>query len=340
MTASTAGITLRERQPLRLVIGLLVLALLLVLAPAAAALAIVIDVPGDYETIAEALAAAPAHAIIEVAPGSYRESLVIDKPVTLRGSDKGEARLAASADEPVIAVMHTESVRIEGLRIVGGEIGIFVTHSQDVTIRDNVVSGSRLVGVKVRLGAARILNNTVFHAQPPYGMGIHVTNTTQWPPSSVIGNLVFGNSRSGIYTNMTGMIEVRDNIVSDNGRHGIAITEMSHADVIDNIVVKSAETGIQLLDMSMAHICDNFVSDTRGLSEAPQIRQGNGIIVDYHSEATLAGNTIQSSAQHGISILFGSTVFLHENRIEDSLAQSVFVDESRALEGSGCANEE
>jgi len=248
--------------------------------------------------------------------------------------------LAPAADEPVIAIMDTESVAIEGLSIVGGEYGIFVTRSQDVTIRDNFVSGSRLVGIKVRLGAADILNNTVFHAQPPYGMGIHVTNTTQWSPSRVVGNLVFGHSRSGIYTNMTGMIEVMDNVVSDNGQHGIAITEMSHADVIGNIVVDNTETGIQLLDMSMAHICDNIISDTRGSSEAPQIRQGNGIIVDYHSEATLSGNTIQGSAQHGISILFGSTAFLHENTIEDSEAQSIFVDESEALEGSGCATDE
>ena len=248
--------------------------------------------------------------------------------------------LTSSDDEPVITVLDTRSVTIQGLSIVGGEFGIFVTHSQDVTIKDNFVSGSRLTGIKVRLGAADILDNTVFHARPPYGMGIHVTNTTQWPPSRVIGNLVFGNTRSGIYTNMTGMIEIMDNVVTDNGQHGIAITEMSHADVFGNFVVDNAETGIQLLDMSMAHICDNIVSDTHGLSEAPQIRQGNGIIIDYHSEATLSGNTIQGSAQHGVSILFGSTAFLHDNTIEDSDAQSVFVDKSQALDGSGCKTDE
>ncbi len=313
---------------------------MLALSTTSTALVVVIRVPEDYETIGEALAAAPEGAVIEIAAGTYTESLVIDRPISLRAAEDGEALLAPSADEPVIAVTDTESVTIEGLTIVGGEYGIFVTRSQAVTIRDNIVSGSRLVGIKVRLGAADILDNTVFHAQPPYGMGIHVTNTTQWPPSRVIGNLVFGHTRSGIYTNMTGMIEVMDNVVTDNGQHGIAITEMSHADVLGNIVVDNAETGIQLLDMSMAHICDNFVSDTQGSSTVPQIRQGNGIIIDYHSEATLSGNTIQGSAQHGISILFGSTAFLHKNTIEDSEAQSVFVDESQALDGSGCATDD
>ena len=319
---------------------LLALILALALSATSAALVVVIRVPGDYATIAEALAAAPNHAVIEIAAGTYPEALVINRPVSLRAAGNGEVLLAPAADEPVIAIMDTESVTIEGLSIVGGEIGIFVTRSQDVTLRDNFVSDSRLVGIKVRLGAADILDNTVFHAQPPYGMGIHVTNTTQWPPSRVIGNLVFGHTRSGIYTNMTGMIEVFDNVVADNGQHGIAITEMSHADVYRNFVVDNALTGIQLLDMSMAHICDNIVSDTRGSSDAPKIRQGNGIIVDYHSEATLAGNTIQGSAQHGISILFGSTVFLHQNTIEDSAAQSVFVDASETLESSGCASDE
>ena len=320
---------------------LFALVLAFALSATSAALVAVIQVPGDYATIAEALAAAPDHAIIEIAAGAYPESLVINQPVSLRpAEDNGEVLLTPSADEPVIAVIDTDSVTIEGLSIIGGEIGIFVTRSQDITIRDNIVSNSRLVGIKVRLGAADILDNTVFHAQPPYGMGIHVTNTTQWPPSRVVGNLVFGHSRSGIYTNMTGMIEVFDNVVTDNGHHGIAITEMSHADVFRNIVVDNALTGIQLLDMSMAHICDNIVSDTRGSSDAPKIRQGNGIIVDYHSEATLAGNTIQGSAQHGISILFDSIVFLHENSIEDSQAQAVYVDDSEALAGRGCATGE
>ena len=313
---------------------------MLALGVESAALVIVIRVPDDHQSISAALAAAPAGAIIEIAAGTYAESLVVNKPLSLRPAPNSEVRLAPPTDEPVITVMDTESVTIEGLTIVGGETGIFVTRSQGVIIRDNTVSDSRLVGIKVRLGAADILDNTVFHAQPPYGMGIHVTNTTQWPPSRVIGNLVFGHTRSGIYTNMTGMIEVMDNVVADNGAHGIAITEMSHADVVGNVVVDNALTGIQLLDMSMAHICDNIVSDTRGSSEAPQIRQGNGIIIDYHSEATLSGNTIQGSAQHGVSILFGSTAFLHENTIEDSKAESVFMDDSVALEASGCAGDE
>ena len=340
MKRTAARTLVRDEGRIILVARLLALLLALALSSTSAALVVLIQVPGDYETIAEALASAPDGAVIEIAAGSYRESLIVERPVSLRPADDGEVLLTASDDVPVISIMDTQSVSIEGLTIVGGEYGIFITRSQDITIQDNLVSDSRLTGIKVRLGAADILDNTVINAQSPYGMGIHVTNTTQWPASRVAGNLVFGNARSGVYTNMTGMIEITDNVVTDNGQHGIAVTEMSHADVMGNILVDNATTGIQLLDMSMAHICDNTVSDTRSGNESPTIRQGNGITVDYHSEATLSGNTIMGSAQNGISILFGSIVFLHDNTIEDSEAQSVFVDESEALEGSGCSSDE
>ena len=319
---------------------LLIVAVIFALASRAMSLTEIIRIPDDYQTISEALSSAPNHAVIEIAAGTYHEALLVERPVTLRGDEAGGVVVVSPDDVPVISVLDTAAVTIEGLTIIGGEYGIFVTHSQNVTLRNNFVSDSRLTGIKVRLGAADILDNTVVNARPPYGMGIHVTNTTQWPESRVIGNIVVGNARSGIYTNMTAMITIEDNIVRDNGAHGIAVTEMSHADVIGNLVDDNAITGIQLLDMSMALICDNIVADTRSEADSMNIRQGNGITIDYHSEAILAGNTVLGSAQNGISILFGSTAFLHDNSIKDSEAQPVFVDESEAPEGSGCSEGE
>ena len=299
------------------------------------ALSEIARVPDDYATIAEALDSVPAGSIVEVSGGIYQEALRIDQPVTLRGAAPGEALIIANADEPVIEIRDTEAVTIAGLTIRGGEYGIFVTRSRGIIIRDNVVSDSRLVGIKVRLGSADIRGNTVFHARPPYGMGIHVTNTMAWQASTVVGNTVVDNARSGVYTNMTGMIEIADNIVRDNGEHGIAVTEMSHADVFDNIVDGNADSGIYLLDMSIARICDNIISETLGEAEA-HVRRGNGIMVDFHSQAALSGNMVQGSAQHGISVLYGSYAWLHENDISGSADQAVFADESALYEAAGC----
>ena len=213
------------------------LALLLLLAQLSTAwgMVVMLHVPGDYDSIAAAIADAPDHAIIEIATGAYRESLVIQRPLTLRAEAGAQVTLIAPTDEsPVVAIADTDAVSIEGLTIVGGEYGIFVTRSQGITIQNNTVVDSRLAGIKVRLGAADIVKNSVINAQAPYGFGIHVTNTMAWPQSNVIDNIVYGNANGGIYTNMTSMISIVNNTVRQNGEYGIAVTEMSHADVLGN----------------------------------------------------------------------------------------------------------
>ena len=237
----------------RAFVRLIVLALVvLTVASAASALTEIIHAPDDYATIGGALAAAPDHSVIIIAAGNYREALNIERPVTLRA--EGDALLSMTYAAAAITISDTRDVTIEGLTVIGGDVGIFVTRSQDVTIADNLVAGSRLTGIKVRLGAAAIVDNTVIDARAPYGMGIHITNTTQWPASLVSRNIVIGNKRSGIYTNMTGMVAIEDNVVRDNGAHGIAGAEMSHADVLGNLIEENALSGIQLQDMSMAAI--------------------------------------------------------------------------------------
>jgi uncharacterized protein YbjQ (UPF0145 family) len=139
----------------------LAILLALALSLATSALAVVIRVPQDYETISQALAAAPNGAAIEIAPGAYPESLVINRPVSLRPArDDGEVLLAPLADEPVIAIIDTESVTIEGLTIVGGEIGEYaklVAESREQSI-DRMEAEAEALGanaiVCVRFGTS------------------------------------------------------------------------------------------------------------------------------------------------------------------------------------------
>ena len=279
-------------------------------------LALIIHVPADYETISAALENAPDDAIVEVAEGNYRESLVIERPLTLRSKEGVTVLLSGSDDEPVIQISDTENVLIEDLTISGGKFGIFVTRSLNITIRNNVISDSRLVGIKVRLGSADIRNNTIRDANAPYGRGIHITNTTQWAASHVIGNTVSGNALSGIVTNMTGMIYIEDNIVTDNQQHGISIDEMSHALVADNIVDRNAETGIYVFDMSMASICGNVVRNTLAAVAGAGLRFGNGILIDFHSMAEVHNNIVIDNANHGIQMLFDSRIVASSNDLK------------------------
>ena len=281
----------------------------------------IVTVPADYPTISAALERAGDHAIVEIAGGLYRESLSITRPLVLRGKRGHTVLLVGDVERPVITIADTADVQIANLVISGGKFGIYVTRSQDVRVRDNLITDSRLAGIKVRLAAADIRHNTIRAANAPYGRGIHVTNTTQWPASRIIGNTISHNAHSGIATNMTGKIYIEDNIVSDNLKHGIMIDEMSHALVADNIVDSNAETGIYVFDMSAASICGNVVMNTAAGREGA--RFGNGILIDFHSLAEARDNIVTGNVNRGIQSLFDSRVYASANDLRGNGADDL-----------------
>jgi F-box protein 11 len=293
-------------------------------APAAANPPALVRVPEQHASIAEALAAAPDGATIEIAPGAYSESVTINRPVNLRGG-AGDVIINGQSDQPIITIIDTADVTIHGLTLRGGQYGILVFHSQDVVIRNNLIQNNRLVGIKVRMGEASIVGNTVTDTQAPYGKGIHITNTMDWPTSIVQGNTVSNNATSGIATNMA-MVRVIHNTVTDNGRRGIAITEMSEAVVADNEVTGNAENGIYISDQSIAIVCNNIVTDSQYEVFEGSGRYGNGITVDFQAQAELHNNVIVGNANRAVSVLDTAQIMSSDNVMQGNGSDTIWTD--------------
>jgi len=277
---------------------------------------VLVSVPNDYTLISEAIAAVPDGTLIRIQSGEYNENLIIEHPIKLLG-ERG-AILRGAIDTPVITVQDTNDVLIEGLTIRDGTHGIYVTHSNHITIQNNVVENARLTGIKVRMAWANIMNNTVRNSLPPYGRGIHVTNTTQYPRSTIVGNRIFDNALSGIITNMTGMIVLDQNLIHGNGRGGIAITEMSQAIVKDNVVRDNFEVGIFVTDMSMADLCRNQVLNTSLSPDQVGTRVGHGVLIDFRAEVYLIDNHIEGNSGAAIAVMNNAFARIGNNTLESN----------------------
>ena len=269
-----------------------------------------VTVPTDLASIAAAIDRVAEGGVVEIGTGVYRESLTIAKPLTLRAAEAATVTIEGTAGEPVIHVTGTGNVRIEGLRVVGGKYGIYVTESEGVTLIENTIAGARLAGVRVRLAAADIMDNEIKDAAPPYGHGIHVSNTHGRPATQIGGNEITGNAASGIRTNMAEAIFIHDNTVIGNGDAGIAIHEMSAAAVQGNDISSNRQNAVYILDRSEARICGNRLAQSR--TEA--LRTGNAVLVDFGSVAHVADNEIQDAA-NAITTLAGGHATMRANRV-------------------------
>ena len=180
--------------------------------PARAAQVLRVTPPG---TISEALAKAQAGDTVEVAPGTYKESIRLKEGVTLIASPAHEAVMVGpvSADE-------LPSARLEGFQI-RGEAGVRIGKSNIILSRDDVAE-SHGAGVELSgnswgaIFACRIHNNA--------GPGIVLTDTAA---PAIENNLILengvqpGSLRPGLSVRSSLRPVVVGNVFAGNGAEAI-----------------------------------------------------------------------------------------------------------------------
>jgi len=233
--------------------GIMVLVILSVL-PCRTAGASIIRVPGDYNSIGTAAEKAEPGAIIIVAPGSYKENIVINKPLFLRSSRGAEKTtiIAEDADKPAIHVLNAEEVTISGF-----------------TIKDSLIAGilaEKTIHLKVMLNS--VLNNE---------NGLIILTSQR---ALIFGNHFDSNNSYGLYINKTSSSKVRENTISYNGDKGLFLFS-SHNNMISNNRVNLNRWNGMLIWSSN----NNIIKNNRTL------RNMFGFVTGESSGNDVSGNT-------------------------------------------------
>jgi parallel beta-helix repeat protein len=263
----------------------------------------VLAVPGEYTTIAAAVAAAGEGAVVEVGPGRYTESISITKPIVLRGPGDGAAQVVGDGEAAVISISDTSGVTIQGLAVTKGRVGILVERSDGVVITGNLITDNELRGIHVINGSADIRGNEVRDTSAPFGIGIHVANASGWPQSVIEDNVVEGNGKAGITTNFARVV-IRGNSVQGNGGNGISVTEMSVASVIANQVHDNQGTEVLVIDGSNAAVEGNTIA------ASPLLETGNPIplLVEFNATADVVDNVMGPRGWCAVSLGIGASI--------------------------------
>lgn len=129
---------------------------------------------GDYSSLNAALEAAFDGDVLTVAPGTYRENVVIERAVTVRGPERsglGSVRIAPDSGVPLTVLA---SAQIHALQVEGQDSAAPALLIEDCTPE---ISGLRVMtrsaaGVEVRAGAGPLLRHCTI--DNPAGIGVNV----------------------------------------------------------------------------------------------------------------------------------------------------------------------
>ncbi|MEU6084468.1 right-handed parallel beta-helix repeat-containing protein [Streptomyces sp. NPDC047108] len=284
---------------------------------------------GEYASLAAALEAAGDGDVLTVAPGTYRENLVIQRAVTLRGSDgaRGSVRIA-----PVdgVALTVRASATVQSLHLEGQDSAAPALLIEDGTpeLADLRVATRSAAGIEVRGGARPIVRRC--SVDNPGGIGIAVVDGS----GGVFEECeVVCAGQSGVAVRGGAHPRLERCRIHHTSGAGLALTgEGSSLEAIGCEVYEIKGAGVQLASRAAGHLTDCTVHRTSadGLTldtdavltlsdcEIHDIPE-NAVDLRSRSVLTLTRSTVRRFGRNGLSVWDpGTRVDANQCEIHDS----------------------
>jgi len=259
-------------------------------------------VPNRAGAIAETLAQAADGDTLRLAAGTYTESVVLTRPVTLDGG--GEATINGNGTGTVILVTG-DNITVTGVTVVGSgsdhqtiDSGIKLTKTATASrITGNTLIGN-LYGVDVH-GAkdALIASNHIEGRQDRLmnarGNGIYVWNA----PGTIIEDNTVRWGRDGIFVNSSKKNIFRNNTFRDL-RFAVHYMYADNSEVSGNVSIGN-HLGYAMMFSTRVRITDNVSLNDRD----------HGVMLNYANKSVITGNYVKNTS--------GKCTFLYNSHKND-----------------------
>lgn len=242
-----------------------------------------------HPTIQKAINAADPGNRLLAKPWTYYENVIVNKTVTLLGTDKSNTIVHGRGLSDAIQVV-AHWVNISGFSIIRGGSGISVNNVHNTKIEDCIIHSNNGYGLYAWWSENTLINNTEFHSNQGGGIFLQDFMTRD---TTITNSYIHDNSGYGIQTDM-----------------GVRDTEISFCNITGN-----ANDGIYLWNADQStvtncNIWDNF----------------NGISLEMSINTEIINSNIHSNNQRGISITFGGSSYrIIESTIESNNQDGIFM---------------
>lgn len=267
------------------------------------------------ESVQAAVDAAQPGDVICLARGTWTDTVIIDKPLTLTGRGAGRTTIQAalitgSAGQNAGRDADLLKVRLERLTISGrgGGSAIEISGQASVEVSDCTITGL-LYGVWVSDSASLTLTGSTVSDSPQ--RGIVLTDSAR---ASIINSGIKANRGLGLWLSGSAQATLLDSEVSGNNGHGFWLWDEAQVMLTNSSVSENRGHGIWLTGQSEAELqgTDVFRNHERGvmaegeakveLNDSRVLSNWHGVELTGEARATLTACTLSQNAFDGIRV--------------------------------------
>ncbi|MDN3222988.1 right-handed parallel beta-helix repeat-containing protein [Pseudomonas nunensis] len=295
---------------------------------------------GDFTTLGEALGIAKAGDRILIRPGTYREAIVIDKPLEIIGDGSlGEVVIESKGKATVKFQASMGRLSNLVLRQAGGGKYFCVDILQGRLDVDGCdISSVNLSGVSVRAGATPQLRRNSIHGCGQSGVFLRENSSGTFEDNKIFRNAysnvvvttganptirrnrIYESKQSGVSIQEEGLGIFEDNEIFANERSAVVVGGGSNPVFRRNRLYESKIVGVRVDSGSFGIFDDNEIF-SNGES---------GVVVSNKAAPQLRGNDVHNNTHSGVQVCFGGEPGFYRNNIRDNKQAGVF------LHSDGC----
>ncbi|MGK5533361.1 right-handed parallel beta-helix repeat-containing protein [Streptomyces sp. URMC 129] len=251
-----------------------------------------------YGTVAEALAAAEDGDVLTLGPGTYRENLIIEQSVTLRGPDEardGQARIAPVDGVPLTV---RGSATVAHLRVEGQDKGVPAVLIEGGTpeLSSLQVHTASASGIEVRGGARPTVRGCVVSNATGTGISVGDGAGALFEECRVLES-----AQPGVSVRGPAHLRLERCRVQRSGGAGLSVTgDGSAVDAVDCGIEEINGAGVRLAERATAHLTDCRVGDTTG----------DGVTLDTEAVLTLTDSNVSGVPENALDLRSRSVLTL------------------------------
>jgi nitrous oxidase accessory protein len=203
------------------------------------------NLDANHKSIQDAIDNAYDGDTIYVQSGTYYETLVVNKSITLIGAGKDitiiDCKEVSKADHVDIVLITADNCTISGFKITNTDV------SSDV------------IGIHIKSSNNTISDNTISYTS----QGVEITGDSKNNNVS-LNNII--NNQYGIVLRLSDNNNISKNDLSLNSISGISVESASHSNIISSNTFSDNKNGIQIPDGKSNNIFKNtFIDNQKGI---------------------------------------------------------------------------